>query len=273
MCGHAGAVGTLRPLRRLPSPERRPGAGRRPRQTARTTRDRAARGAYGGLPDGASGLAAPAATGVRARLSAHPKAARKLDEASARIYRTGRPSWDGRFDLVLLGAPVGRREAQQLSFLGYGMLDDRTWVAPRPADDTDTLLREAGVAYERFSAAHAGGSPGAVDVVGRAWDLAAIGQAYEEFVAIQRPVVTAINARSSDQDAYAARFHLVHAWRSFLFRDPQLPPSLLPPRWPGTTAASFFDRHAARLRPAADRFVERCLAAASRAGRVGFSEP
>ncbi|PRY28475.1 PaaX family transcriptional regulator [Pseudosporangium ferrugineum] len=202
-----------------------------------------------------------------------PKAARKLDEASARIYRTGRPSWDGRFDLVLLGAPVGRREAQQLSFLGYGMLDDRTWVAPRPADDTDTLLREAGVAYERFSAAHAGGSPGAVDVVGRAWDLAAIGQAYEEFVAIQRPVVTAINARSSDQDAYAARFHLVHAWRSFLFRDPQLPPSLLPPRWPGTTAASFFDRHAARLRPAADRFVERCLAAASRAGRVGFSEP
>ena len=39
-----------------------------------------------------------------------PKAARRLDEASARIYRTGRTGWDGRFDLVLLRAP-GRRGA------------------------------------------------------------------------------------------------------------------------------------------------------------------
>ena len=47
--------------------------------------------------------------------------------------------------------------------------------------------------------------------------------------------------------------------RMFLNRDPQLPASLLPSPWPGTGAASFFDRHANRLRPAADRHVERCL--------------
>jgi phenylacetic acid degradation operon negative regulatory protein len=52
---------------------------------------------------------------------------------------------------------------------------------------------------------------------------------------------------------------LVHAWRTFLFRDPQLPPELLPEPWPGSAAAHFFDSHAARLRPAADRFVDRCL--------------
>jgi phenylacetic acid degradation operon negative regulatory protein len=51
----------------------------------------------------------------------------------------------------------------------------------------------------------------------------------------------------------------VHAWRGFLFRDPQLPPALLPEAWPGVVAAAFFDRHEARLRPAADRFVDRCL--------------
>jgi phenylacetic acid degradation operon negative regulatory protein len=44
-----------------------------------------------------------------------------------------------------------------------------------------------------------------------------------------------------------------------LFRDPGLPPALLPPRWPGTAAAAFFDRHQARLRAAADRYVDRCL--------------
>lgn len=192
-----------------------------------------------------------------------PKAARRLDEAAARIYRTGRISWDGRFDLVLIRTSVSRRERERLDaglrFLGYGMLDEHNWIAPRAADDVDSVLAEAGVSYERFSAAHAGGNSGAADVVGRAWDLPALGRAYADFVAEQRPRVGAVNGRSSDEDAYAARFALVHAWRAFLFRDPQLPPSLLPEHWPGATAASFFDRHAARLRPAADRYVEHCL--------------
>ncbi|GID96818.1 PaaX family transcriptional regulator C-terminal domain-containing protein [Amorphoplanes digitatis] len=202
-----------------------------------------------------------------------PKAARRLDEASSRIYRTGRNGWDGRFDLVLTHAPVPRKEGKRLTFLGYGMLSELVWVAPRAADEIDAVLADAGVGYERFSAGHAAGSTGAAEVVGRAWNLAEIGKAYEDFVTTQRPIVTAIGARSTDEEAYAARFQFVHAWRAFLFRDPQLPASLLPSRWPGSSAATFFDRHANRLRPAADRFVERCLASASRGGRVGFSDP
>jgi phenylacetic acid degradation operon negative regulatory protein len=202
-----------------------------------------------------------------------PKAVRRLDEAAGRIYRTGRQSWDGRFDLILIRTPVTRREGQRLAaglaFLGYGMLDEQTWVAPRSAEDIDTVLTEYGLEYERFTAAHAAGTPGAAAVVRRAWDLDDVGAAYERFVADQRPLVATINGRSSDEDAYAVRFRLVHAWRTFLFRDPQLPPSLLPERWPGTTAATFFDRHASRLRPAADRFVVACLeqAARHRSGR------
>ena len=69
----------------------------------------------------------------------------------------------------------------------------------------------------------------------------------------------AVDADCDDETGYAARFRLVHEWRAFLFRDPQLPLSLLPDPWPGTAAAAFFDRHADRLRPAADRFVDRCL--------------
>lgn len=200
-----------------------------------------------------------------------PKAARRLDEAAARIYRTGRAGWDGRFDLILLHGPLAKRDAARLAFLGYGSLGEHAWVAPRAAEEADLVLTDAGVPYERFSAAHAAGSPGAAEVVGKAWDLPELARSYEDFVADLRPVVTTVNARSSDEEAYAARFRLVHAWRSFLFRDPQLPTSLLPPRGPGTSAAGFFDRHAARLRPAADRYVERCLHSVTR-NRVGFSD-
>ncbi|GII21313.1 PaaX family transcriptional regulator [Planosporangium mesophilum] len=192
-----------------------------------------------------------------------PKAARRLDEAAARIYRTGANSWDGRFDLVVIDPPAQRadrgRLAANLTFLGYGAIDAATWVAARPTDEVETLLGESGIRYERFSASHSGGVDGAVALVRRAWDLAEIGAAYEEFVRELTPTVTAIDADSDDEQAYAARFTLVHAWRTFLFRDPQLPPELLPEPWPGSAAAAFFDSHAARLRPAADRFVDRCL--------------
>src|SRR3712207_4431171 len=156
-----------------------------------------------------------------------PKAAHRLDEAAARIYRTARAGWDGRFDLVLLRRPAAAGTTRRLRYLGYGMLEDRIWVAPRVADEVDTVLDEAGIGFDRFSAAHVAGSSGAADIVGRAWDLAEIGRAYDAFVAEQRPLVAAVNGRSSDEEAYATRFGLVHAWRSFLFRDPHLPAALL----------------------------------------------
>ncbi|GGM56901.1 PaaX family transcriptional regulator C-terminal domain-containing protein [Dactylosporangium sucinum] len=194
-----------------------------------------------------------------------PKAARRLDAAGARIYRTRKSDggWDGHFDLIMLEPPQHRgaraRLVANLGFLGYGSIDGSTWIAPRPGEGVDALLAEAGVRHDRFRAAHAGGTTGAVRLVERAWDLTAIGAAYDEFVERLTPLVTEIGPGATDEQAYAVRFTLVHAWRAFLFRDPQLPPELLPAGWAGTAAAAFFDRHAARLRPAADRYVDHCL--------------
>ncbi|MDI1460163.1 PaaX family transcriptional regulator C-terminal domain-containing protein [Catellatospora sp. KI3] len=194
-----------------------------------------------------------------------PRAMRRLDEAATRIYRTGRGGWDGRFDLIVVAPPdpaaLGRAErdrlAADLAFLGYGRLDAAVWIAARPAGEADQLLLDAGVRFDRFSAAYTGGDAAAM--IARAWNISAVGAAYAGFVAQLAPIVGSVTRLTDDRTAYAARCALVHAWRAFLFRDPQLPASVLPPDWPGTAAAAFFDRHAARLRPAADRFVDHCL--------------
>ncbi|GAA0960408.1 PaaX family transcriptional regulator [Virgisporangium aurantiacum] len=195
-----------------------------------------------------------------------PKATRRLDDSSARIYRTGRLAWDGKFDLLVIEAPTARAERQRLAatlgFLGYGSIDGGTWVAPRPSDEVEHLLDDAGIGFERFTAGHSGGLPGAAALVRRAWNLPELAAAYERFVRDARQLVE--HPPADDEAAYLARFTLVHRWRTFLFRDPQLPPVLLPDRWPGTTAAGFFDHHATRLRPPADRFVDRCLDNAQR---------
>jgi phenylacetic acid degradation operon negative regulatory protein len=192
-----------------------------------------------------------------------PRAVLRMDDTAARVYRTDQSAWDGRFDLVVITPPADRGERARLvatlTFLGYGHLDGGVWLAPRAADELDTLLTEAGVRYERFAGTHAAGAGGSATLVRRAWDLDAIGKEYQRFVEDLRPVVTTITERSTDEQAYAARFRLVHAWRTFLFRDPGLPQALLPARWPGTSAAAFFDRHQARLRVAADRHVDRSL--------------
>jgi phenylacetic acid degradation operon negative regulatory protein len=210
------------------------------------------------------------------------RAVHRLDEAAARIYRTDQRSWDGQFDLLVL-TPPGRRTdrariTSTLAYLGYGSLDGAIWVAPRAMAEVDAVLTEAGIPFERFTASHAAGTPGAAGLVRRAWDLTRLARSYESFVADQRRAMSALTSAAPaaqsgpsagsigafasvlvDEAAYAARFRLVHAWRTFLFRDPQLPAALLPPHWPGTAAANLFDQHEARLRPAADRFVDYCL--------------
>jgi phenylacetic acid degradation operon negative regulatory protein len=191
-----------------------------------------------------------------------PKAAKRLDEAAARIYRTAPVAWDGTFD-VIIAEPMLRSErlrvANNLAYLGYGSIADCTWVATKASSEAEAVLEESGVRFERFIATHAGGEPGASALMTRAWDLDAIGREYQQFVKTMTPVVAGVDENGDPETAYTARFRLVHAWRTFLFRDPALPPALLPREWSGHEAAEFFDAQAGRLRPAADQFVDDCL--------------
>ncbi|MEQ7124037.1 PaaX family transcriptional regulator C-terminal domain-containing protein [Actinopolymorpha sp. B11F2] len=190
------------------------------------------------------------------------RAVRRLDDAAVRIYRTRAAGWDGRWHL-LVTSPVRARTARErleagLRFLGYARLAGTTWIAPRPSGEVEGLLAAAGVHADSFLA----GEPTDPKALARrAWDLDALGAAYRDWLADARTLLDGTqDAERDDETAYALRSRLVHEWRKFLFTDPGLPRSLLPDDWPGDEAAAYFDTHAARLHPAATRFVDACLA-------------
>ena len=197
----------------------------------------------------------PAGRGYRATA----RTIRWLDEAGARIYRRVDQAWDGHWQLVLVDPPVDRaarnRLRADLAFVGYGELAPQVWVSPFARAELDEVLQRAGASARRVRADDI--APAPVD----AWDLDALSAAYGAFVDSADTLLDRASAEDDDPDraAFAARFHLVHEWRKFLFTDPDLPDELLPGDWPGRKAAALFTSEAERLKPAADRYVSRCL--------------
>jgi phenylacetic acid degradation operon negative regulatory protein len=187
------------------------------------------------------------------------RAVRRLDEAGRRIYRDAPDTWDGRWHLLVIQHIPERARRERLraglGYLGYAPLDDTTWISPRSSGELEALFEAESVRAERFSSTYDGDARG---LVARAWDLDGLARAYERWIGEAEDLL-ATGREHTDEQAFAVRSRLVHEWRKFLFRDPGLPPTLLPDDWPGAKAARFFDAEAARLLPAASRFVDRCL--------------
>jgi phenylacetic acid degradation operon negative regulatory protein len=194
------------------------------------------------------------------------RARHRLDDAAGRIYRTRDASWDGAWDLLVID-PLTQRSARDrvrtgLGFLGYAALSDSTWISPFASPEADQLLDTEDAAFTRFRAHDDDPAARARE----AWDLEGLARAYvewREFAAklLDDPAahLGALADASPDEQAFAVRSVLVHEWRKFLFTDPGLPAELLPDDWVGHEAATFFAHEAARLLPAASRFVDACL--------------
>lgn len=192
--------------------------------------------------------------------AATPQARQRLGEALSRIYGRTR-SWDGAWHVLVTDGPSGRTARQRLrsdlEFLGYARFAADTWISPHPSGGVADVLARAQVSATTATLCDVDPPHGPLT----AWDLESLRRTYEEWLETVDALVEAHLAQHTDPDeaSFAAHFHLVHEWRKFLFTDPGLPESLLPDDWPGLPAAAVFDRHAAALRPAADRFVGSCL--------------
>jgi len=187
------------------------------------------------------------------------QAIRRLDDASDRVYRRTSHVWDRTWHLALVAPPADRagriRLRAGLGYLGYAEMSDNVWISPVARTELGSVLDRDGASARTARVVDVDPSPTS------AWDLDALRAAYDAW---QRDTPDLLRHHlgahpDPEEAAFAARFHLVHEWRKFLFADPGLPDELLPAGWPGRPAAELFAAEAERLRPQADRFVLSCL--------------
>ncbi len=206
------------------------------------------------------GWLAPVRIGPAAGYALTARAARRLDAAADRIYRTRDLSWDGAWHVVVVrdldDRSVRQRLRTGLGFLGSAPIDTATWISPRRSDELDALLAADGVTADRFSARH-DGDP--AQLVRQTWDVDALARSYTAWLEAARRMIDSATGTDQPRGAFAVRSELVHEWRKFLFTDPGLPRQLLPDPWPGDSAAAYFDQQAERLLPLATMFVTESL--------------
>ena len=176
---------------------------------------------------------------ARWRLTAHGR--ELLTVGTERIYGFGADGdeWDDHWLVVLCAVPEDQRAKRhhlrsRLAFAGFGFLTPTVAISPHTDREevANAVLREldlvgAGAVFH----AEAGSLTPVHDLLHRAWDLDALADEYEAFIA-----AFAARRAATDVERFAALVELVHAWRRFPFVDPEIPERLLPRRWPGRRA-------------------------------------
>jgi phenylacetic acid degradation operon negative regulatory protein len=185
--------------------------------------------------------------GRRARVSLSPATAELLRSGAERIYSFGEPwEWDGQWLMLVLRVPEARREVRhqlrtQLAWAGLGSLGGGVWLTPHVDREAELeALVRAEPAAEVVSFHGRIGSLGDPRKVAEAaWDLDAVSEHYERFIARfgrARP--------SSPEACFRVQTELVHEWRRFPFLDPDLPADLLERQLPRRRAHDLFrERH------------------------------
>jgi phenylacetic acid degradation operon negative regulatory protein len=200
--------------------------------------------------------------GRRTRWHLTESGAELLRSGAERIYGFGDNGtvWDSRWLVVVASVPEEQRAKRnqlrsRLEFAGFGFLGSGIAVSPHTEREhaANTILRE--LELQDSAAvwlAETGSFVPDEEIIRRAWDLDDLASRYRAFVndfEARRP--------KTPDSQFAALVELVHAWRRFPFYDPEIPDTLLPPKWPGHTAKRLFDaRHQTWARGAGEWFAE-----------------
>jgi phenylacetic acid degradation operon negative regulatory protein len=199
-----------------------------------------------------------------------PRSDHLLAEGDRRIFSLGwSDDWDGTWTILWHSIPESRRVdrsrlARRLRFLGFGSVQDGTWISPhRREQEVLELVDELEIAE------HVGvilGEPSRslqIDkLINRAWDLDLLARRYGRFVEEFSPYLDKRKrGRLDEKEAFLVRTRLVHAFREFPFLDPDLPDELMPDHAERRRAAQIFHVVYEDLTEPAQRHFEEVAAA------------
>lgn len=197
-----------------------------------------------------------------------PAAWRLLDEGRGRIFDRASGPWDGQWHMVMYSVPETERPLREqlrkkLAWLGFGPLSSSVWVSPH--DRTQAVRLEfAAVPNVQIDAFHSrsDGAQWDRDIAGRCWDLAELDRDYADLLERYRPRLAQYRGGAlRGRDALVERMALIHDYRLFPFRDPDLPPELVPDGWSGRVAHQVFLEAHSLLRAPAEAYVDELLGA------------
>jgi phenylacetic acid degradation operon negative regulatory protein len=186
-----------------------------------------------------------------------------LDEGRDRIFRRAAEPWDGQWHMVIYQVPETDRALREqlrrrLAWLGFGPLSPSVWVSPhnRTQQVRDEFAAHAPVRLDIFRSRSEDAAADR-DIAGRAWDLPGLDADYRDLLDRYAPRLADYRqGKLDDRAALTERMRLIYDYRHFPFRDPDLPPALLPAGWSGQRAHEvFLDAHEL-LREPAERAVD-----------------
>jgi phenylacetic acid degradation operon negative regulatory protein len=184
-----------------------------------------------------------------------------LEDGRARIFQPYASEWDGTWTQVVFQLDESDRSVRdqakkRLAWLGFGPLTTSTWMSPGDRRlEAQRLRQEFSSATIDVLIARSEGVDEDRLLAERCWDLTALNDDYEVFIAEHTALLDSIRDLTGPA-ALAARTELVSNYRHFPFRDPSLPVALRPANWGGARAHEMFlDAHDS-LGPAAIEYVE-----------------
>jgi phenylacetic acid degradation operon negative regulatory protein len=186
-----------------------------------------------------------------------------LDEGRSRIFHRAAGPWDGQWHMVIYSVPETERALRdqlrkKLSWLGFGPVAASVWLSPhdRCSQVRDAFENEPAIRLDVFRSRSAGNESDR-DIAARCWDLATLDRDYADFMERYRGRLAGYRSGEvRGENALVERMHLIHDYRKFPFRDPDLPPELVASGWPGRRAHEMFLEAHGLLRGPAEAFVD-----------------
>jgi phenylacetic acid degradation operon negative regulatory protein len=201
-----------------------------------------------------------------------PKCINLIEEGTQRIFQPRHDLWDGQWHLLTYSIPESKRRLRRilrkrLLWLGFGTLNNATWISPQnlQAEVEQVVSALNARPYVEFFTATHRGFASDEEIVARCWNLEQLNNYYATFIARYAPPFQEHQARLragdslEPQECFRQCFMLVHEYRSSPYVDPNLPLELLPDDWLGERATQIFQQYHDLLIEKAEAFVDSVL--------------